>query len=110
MRVALHSEIVEGRVASYALRHARVPDGLVETFARIGIHDWTIWRSGRRLFHLVDCDDWSAANAELDRDPANAAWQRDIGRFVEVFRATDGSEGYVPLDAVWSLATQNRGR
>jgi L-rhamnose mutarotase len=106
MRIALHSEIRDGAIDDYRAHHARIPDALAATFARIGIHDWTIWRSGQRLFHLVECDDWDAAIAALDEDPANAEWQKDIGRFVELFRGPDGTEGFAPIDEVWDLRAQ----
>lgn len=106
MLIALHSEIREGEVPGYLEMHATIPSDLVETFTRVGINDWTIWRSGRRLFHLVDCDDWDAANAELGPDPANVAWQERIGRYVELFRGSDGEDGYAPLHEVWRLAAQ----
>ncbi|MFJ8790637.1 L-rhamnose mutarotase [Streptomyces sp. NPDC102462] len=109
MRVALHSEIREGAVDLYRERHLRIPDDLVAVFGRLGIHDWTIWRSGRRLFHLVDCDDWDAASAALPQEPADQAWQRDIGRFVELFRDADGEEGAGPLELIWDLAAQRDG-
>lgn len=44
MRIALHSEIRDGAVDDYRSHHARIPDDLATTFARIGIHGWTIWR------------------------------------------------------------------
>ncbi|MEU1306321.1 L-rhamnose mutarotase [Streptomyces shenzhenensis] len=109
MRVALHSEIREGALDLYRERHLRIPDDLVAAFGRLGIHDWTIWRSGRRLFHLVDCDDWDAAYAALPQEPADQAWQRDIGRFVELFRDADGAEGTGPLELIWDLAAQRDG-
>ena len=106
MRIALHSEIREGAIDDYRTNHARIPDDLAATFARIGIHEWTIWRSGHRLFHLVECDDWDAAVAALADDPADHAWQADIGRFVELFRDADGAEGTAPLEQVWDLSAQ----
>lgn len=106
MRVALHSVIREGAVDDYVERHARIPADLVETFERIGIHEWTIFRSGRRLFHVVECVDWDAARAALRDDLADAAWQADIGRFVELFRDGDGREGVEPLPRVWRLTDQ----
>ncbi|MEV6591264.1 L-rhamnose mutarotase [Streptomyces acidicola] len=109
MRVALHSEIREGAIDLYRERHLRIPDDLVAVFGRLGIHDWTIWRSGRRLFHLVDCDDWDAAYAALPQEPADQAWQRDVGRFVELFRDADGTEGADPLELMWNLAAQRDG-
>ncbi len=106
MRVALHSEIVDGAVDGYVSTHERIPDDLVRTFGRIGIRDWTIWRSGHRLFHLVECDDWDAALRELADDPADHAWQQTIGPYVELFRDADGTEGVAPLAEVWRLSLQ----
>ncbi len=106
MLVALHSEIVPGRIDGYVSTHQRIPDDLVAAFERLGIHDWTIWRSGHRLFHLVDCDDWDAALASLADEPADHAWQRTIGPFVEVFRDAEGGKAVAPLAEVWSLAAQ----
>jgi L-rhamnose mutarotase len=105
--IALHSVLRAGAEHDYDTRHARLPDDLVLTFARIGIHDWSIWRSGRDLFHLVDCDDWLAANEALTDDPANLAWQSDIGRFVEHFvqGSGPGPAGQV-LPHVYSLREQ----
>ena len=46
MRVALHSVLRDGHEASYDEAHAAVPDELAEPFGRVGIHDWSVWRSG----------------------------------------------------------------
>ena len=69
MIVALHSVLRVGAEADYDTRHESIPDDLAVTFRRIGIHDWSIWRSGLDLFHLVDCDDWLAANDALADGP-----------------------------------------
>ncbi|MFI2297007.1 L-rhamnose mutarotase [Isoptericola sp. NPDC019571] len=109
MIVALHSVLRPGAVDDYRVEHAAIPADLDAAFARVGIHGWTIWRSGERLFHVVDCDDFDAAIAALDDDPANVAWQASIGRWVEVFRDADGQDGFAPLAQVWSLAAQRAG-
>jgi L-rhamnose mutarotase len=97
--VVLRSLLREGREAGYDAAHARIPDDLVEAHRRAGIHDWTIWRSGRELFHLVECDDLAGAFAALEHDPANARWQGLIGDYVESFDAT-------PLTLVWRMRDQ----
>jgi len=71
MRVALHSTLRSGAIDGYRTAHLRIPDDLVAAFDRVGIHEWTIWRSGDRLFHLVLCDDFDAAMRALEHDPAN---------------------------------------
>ena len=105
LRIALHSEVRDG----YVEAHARIPDDLAEAFGRVGIHEWTIWRSGEHMFHLVVCDDWDAAIAALDDEPANVRWQESIGPFVEVYRDADGEPGFAPLAAVWDLQKQSAG-
>lgn len=106
MRVALHSLIADGAIDDYRSHHARVPDALCELFAAAGIRDWTIWRSGRDLFHLVECDDFDAAMSVVEASPVNDAWQADIGRFVEVFRGPDGEDAFTPIERIWALSTQ----
>lgn len=106
MRIALHSVIREGAIDDYRTNHERVPDALAALFERAGIRDWIIWRSGDRLFHLVDCDDFDHAMRIIRADPADERWQADIGRFVEAFHGPDGELEYAPLDEVWSLAAQ----
>ena len=105
VRIALHSEVRDG----YVEAHARIPDDLIEAFGRVGIHEWTIWRSGDHMFHLVVCDDWDAAITALADEPANLRWQESIGPFVEVYRDADGEPGFVPLAAVWDLQKQSAG-
>ena len=56
--------------------------------------DWTIWRSGRDLFHLVECDDFDAAVKQLATDPVDQRWQQHMSRFVESFAENpDGAAG-----------------
>lgn len=109
MRVALHSVIAEGSVDAYRTAHARIPDDLRELFGVAGIHDWIIWRSGRNLFHIVECEDFDRAMSIIDPAPANAAWQADIGRFVAGFHGPDGEEAFAPIEQVWSLEGQIAG-
>lgn len=106
MRIALHSVIAEGAIDDYRTHHARVPDGLRDLFGVAGIEDWTIWRSGRDLFHLVECEDFDAAMRVVNASPTNDAWQADIGRFVEGFHGPDGEDAFTPLEEVWALSTQ----
>ncbi|PRB56812.1 L-rhamnose mutarotase [Microbacterium sp. MYb45] len=106
MRIALHSIIAEGAVDDYRSHHARIPDALRDLFGVAGIHDWTIWRSGRDLFHLVECDDFEAAMRVVEASPVNDAWQADIGRFVEGFHGADGEDGFTPIEQVWALSVQ----
>lgn len=105
-RIALHSTLRPGATDDYVREHARVPDDLRALFDRAGIQDWTIWRSGDRLFHLVECDDFEEAMRVIRADDADRRWQAHIGRFVADFSDADGHPGYAPLAVVWRLETQ----
>lgn len=106
MIVALHSVLKAGAESDYTREHQAIPEDLAASFARIGIHDWTIWRSGRDLFHVVDCDDYVAAMNALIGDPADEAWQAKMGSYVDHFvGAEDGPAGQM-LPQVWRLREQ----
>ncbi|HVX09397.1 L-rhamnose mutarotase [Humibacter sp.] len=108
MRIALHSTLRAGAADAYLAEHARVPDEVRALFDRAGIRDWTIWRSGDRLFHLVECDDFDEAMRVIRADEADRRWQERIGRFVDGFRGPDGTPAYAPLEQVWRLEEQRR--
>lgn len=95
----MRSLLREGGEGDYDAAHMRIPDELVDAHRRAGIYEWTIWRSGRDLFHLVECDDLEAAFRELACDPANDRWQAFIGAYVERFDPT-------PMRLVWRMGDQ----
>lgn len=110
MRVALHSVLRDGEEDGYETAHQRIPDDLDAAFRRVGIGDWTIWRSGQHLFHVVECDDFAAAMAALDDDPANRRWQEFINRYVDHFETTGETAVDMALRQVWQLRRQRGGR
>ncbi|MCS5717006.1 L-rhamnose mutarotase [Herbiconiux sp. CPCC 205763] len=109
MRVALHSLTRDGLEEGYDQTHATIPPALAARFPEVGIHDWTIWRSGRDLFHLVECDDFLAALAALDADPANVEWQATIGPFVDHYEVTGDGDAGMPVPLVWRFRAQQEG-
>ncbi len=106
MRIALHSVLREGAEPGYERAHAIIPADLMESFRRVGIHDWVIWRSGRNLFHLVECDDFGAAMGALAFDSANQRWQELINTYVDHFEVSGGEPEDMIIGEVWSLSRQ----
>jgi L-rhamnose mutarotase len=108
MRIALHSTLREGRELDYERAHRVVRPDLLALLQRAGISEWVIWRSGRELFHLVECDDFEAALEIIGRDPADVRWQRAMADYVETFSTNpDGAAG-MGLREVWALTDQAR--
>jgi L-rhamnose mutarotase len=100
MRIALHSVLREGQEDAYEREHATVWPDLLAALQGVGIRDWTIWRSGRHLFHLVETDDFAAAMDRLEGDPVNQRWQEHMATFVDHFEPD--------LRHVWTLRDQAR--
>lgn len=106
MKVALHSVLREGQEAAYEREHAEVWPDLLAALRRAGIRDWTIWRSGRNLFHLVDTDDFAAAMDRLDDDEVNQRWQDHMAAFVDHFEPNGEGQAGLAIRHVWTLRDQ----
>jgi len=105
-KIALHSRLIEGTETAYEIEHATVWPELITAMHRAGIADWTIWHSGRDLFHLVECADFDAAVKQLATDPVDQRWQKHMARFVESFAENpDGAAGRA-LRHVWTMSEQ----
>lgn len=100
-RIALHTRLKAGREPDYERIHARVPDALDERLRAAGVRGWTIWRSGRDLFHLVEVDDYAAMRRALADDPVNVAWQGQMADLLEVEDDYSGDDH--GLHQVWTL-------
>lgn len=109
MRTAIHSRLIEGQEAAYEQVHAVIPDEMADSLQAAGITDWTIWRSGRDLFHLIECEDFAASMAALADNPVNERWQERMASYVEVLVEQDGKPGGLALGEVWDLVEQVRG-
>ena len=84
MRVALHTKVRADRVAEYEAAHREVPEELTAAIRAAGATSWTIWRSGTDLFHLLECEDYAAMLAELEKLPVNIAWQARMAELLDV--------------------------
>ena len=100
--VALHTVLKVGREEDYDRIHAAIPDDLAAALREAGVHNWRIWRDGRHLFHLVDCDDYRAMREFLRDHPANVPWQAQMAELLDV--EDDYSANDSGLGLVWSLA------
>ena len=103
MRVALHTKVRADRIDAYEAAHREVPDELVAEIRAAGARQWTIWRSGTDLFHVIDCEDYARMLAELDKLPVNIAWQARMGELLDVVHdySAEGADAGLPV--VWEL-------
>jgi L-rhamnose mutarotase len=103
MRVALHTRVRADQVEQYEQAHAAVPAELTQAIRAAGVAAWTIWRSGTDLFHLIECADYAAMLACLDKSPVNRAWQARMAELLETGHdySADGASAVLPV--VWQL-------
>jgi L-rhamnose mutarotase len=103
MRVALHTRIKPGAEAAYEAAHREVPDELRQAIRRAGAREWTIWRSGLELFHVLECDDYGRLLAELSELPVNVAWQARMAELLETVHDYGPAGASAGLSVVWQL-------
>lgn len=99
--VALHTRLKPGKEAEYDRVHAVIPTELDGALRAAGVHSWRIWRSGRDLFHVIECDDYQAMRARLRDHPANVPWQARMAGLLDVEDDYSGAAPDVRL--VWEL-------
>jgi L-rhamnose mutarotase len=103
MRVALHTRVRADRIEEYERAHAAVPPELTEAIREAGVAGWTIWRSGTDLFHLIDCADYAALLACLDKLPVNVSWQARMAELLETVHDYSADGAHAVLPVVWQL-------
>lgn len=101
---ALHTRLHADATEAYDTLHARVPDDLLQALKDAGVRDWRIWRDGRDVFHVVDCDDYAAMREHLRDHPANIAWQAQVTPLQSTPDDYSGNDDGLPF--VWSFARQ----
>lgn len=80
-----------------------MPPELISAIKAAGAHDWTIWRSGLDLFHMIDCEDYGRLLSELSDLPVNIKWQARMAELLEVVHDYSGEGAAKGLPAVWHL-------
>jgi len=103
VRIALHTRVRADRIDEYEAAHRAVPPELTDAIRTAGATDWTIWRSGTDLFHVIECEDYAALLADLSAEPVNTAWQARMAGLLDVPHDYSGSGANAALPVVWAL-------
>lgn len=65
--------------------------------------EWTIWRSGTDLFHVLEVQDYQAMIAALEKLPVNIAWQARMAELLDVVHDYSEQGADTTLPVVWEL-------
>lgn len=103
-RILSRTRLRAGNEAAYDAVHASIPPALAARLREAGVHDWTVWRDGLDLVHLIEVEDYRAMRRALADDPVNAAWQETINPLLEADDDYSGNDDGIAR--VWSLAGQ----
>ncbi|SBN61131.1 L-rhamnose mutarotase [Curtobacterium sp. 9128] len=103
-RILSRTRLRSGAEAEYDRVHAAVPTALADRLRAAGVSNWSIWRDGQDLVHLIEVADYRAMRRSLADDPVNAEWQAVINPLLEADDDYSGNDDGVPL--VWTLASQ----
>ncbi|MFD8972848.1 L-rhamnose mutarotase [Streptomyces sp. NPDC059593] len=103
MKVALHTKVRADRVEEYDAAHRQVPEELTAAIRAAGVSEWTIWRGGTDLFHVLEVQDYQAMIAALEKLPVNIAWQARMAELLDVVHDYSAQGGDASLPVVWEL-------
>ncbi|MFJ3378823.1 L-rhamnose mutarotase [Curtobacterium sp. NPDC090217] len=103
-RILSRTRLRSGAEAEYDRVHAAVPAALADRLRAAGVSNWSIWRDGQDLVHLIEVADYRAMRRSLADDPVNAEWQAVINPLLEADDDYSGDDDGIPL--VWTLASQ----
>jgi L-rhamnose mutarotase len=103
MRVALHTRVRHERIGEYEQAHREVPAELTAAIRAAGASEWTIWRSGADLFHLIECDDYGSLLGSLADLPVNIVWQARMAELLDVVHDYSSAGAEAGLPVVWQL-------
>jgi L-rhamnose mutarotase len=56
---------------------------LLAKLKAVGVSDYSIFRRGQDLFLVMRVANFEAAMEELDKDPVNLRWQREMAKYFE---------------------------
>lgn len=103
-RILSRTRLRSGAEAEYERVHAAIPGALTDRLRAAGVSNWSIWRDGQDLVHLIEVVDYRAMRRSLADDPVNAEWQAVINPLLEADDDYSGNDDGIPL--VWTLASQ----
>lgn len=97
-------------IAEYVRLHERIWPEIAASIREAGIVGMEIWRSGHRLFMIMETDERFDATAKAVADAANpkvAEWEQLMWRFQQPLPWADPGQKWVPMDRIFDLSAQD---
>ena len=96
-------------IAEYIARHERIWPEIAASIRDAGIVSMEIWRTGNRLFMVMETDERFDPSAKAAADAANPRvqeWEQLMWRFQQPLPWADPGQKWVPMTRIFDLAQQ----
>jgi L-rhamnose mutarotase len=96
-------------IAEYCRRHERIWPEIASSIRRSGIVSMEIWRTGNRLFMIMETDDTfnAAAKSAADAsDPKVQEWEQLMWEFQQPLPWGKAGEKWIGMDKIFDLDKQ----
>jgi L-rhamnose mutarotase len=102
-RVAFRLRIKADAAEGYERDHKKVWPELLAKLNEVGISDYSIFRRGQDLILVMRVDDFENAWQELDKDPVNLRWQKEMAKYFEPVPDLQPGERFAMMNEVFYM-------
>jgi L-rhamnose mutarotase len=103
-RVCFQLQVRPDRLAEYEARHAEVWPEMRAALAATGWRNYSLFVTDAGLVTgYLECDDFAAARAAMEKTEVNARWQREMAEFFVGLEGQRPDEGLLQLREIFHL-------
>ncbi|MGJ9374142.1 L-rhamnose mutarotase [Nesterenkonia sp. CF4.4] len=106
-RVCFQLQVKPERLEEYTARHRSVWPEMLQALKRSGWHNYSLFlREDGLLIGYVEVESLAVAQAAMDAEDINAAWQEQMGEFFVDLEGARPDTGFLELQEVFHLEDQ----
>jgi L-rhamnose mutarotase len=102
-KVAFRLRIKPGAAEGYERDHKNVWPELLAKLKEVGISDYSIFRREQDLILVMQVIDFGAAWQELETDPVNLRWQKEMAKYFEPVPDLQPGERFAMMKEVFYM-------
>ncbi|MEO5996007.1 MAG: L-rhamnose mutarotase [Chitinophagaceae bacterium] len=104
--LALDLKDEEELIAEYERLHTQVKPEIISSIVNAGITVMDIYRTGNRLFMIMEADDDFSFEKKDSMDAANAAvqaWEKQVWKYQQALPNAKPGEKWIVMDKIFEL-------